>query len=83
MAITSDSMDCLLDCVLVYGIVPRESLESIVKEQVSKVAKKRFGRTSHTMALEAQELSSKEAIKALKELEDELIRNMPKYLWDE
>ena len=72
-----------LDCVIVYGLVPRDSLESIVKAQVSKVARERFDRTSHTMALEDQALSSKEKRKALKELEDGLIRNMPKYLWDE
>ena len=72
-----------LGCVFVYGVVPRESLQSIVEEQVAKVARKRFSRTSHTMALEDQALSGKEKKKALKELEEELIRNMPKYLWDE
>jgi hypothetical protein len=35
------------------------------------------------MALEDQALSVMEKKKALKELEDELLRNMPKYLWDE
>ena len=72
-----------LDCIFVYGLVPRNSLESIVREQVSKVARERFDRTSHSMALEDQSLSSKEKKSALKELEDEIIRNMPKYLWDE
>ena len=72
-----------LDCIFVYGLVPRDNLEIIVKAQVTKVARERFDRTSHTMALEDQELTSKEKRKALKELEDELIRNMPKYLWDE
>ncbi len=72
-----------LDCVFVYGLVPRDSLESIVKKQVSKVAKERFDRTSHSMALEDQALSSKEKRIALNELEGELIRNMPKYLWNE
>ena len=71
-----------LNCVFVYGLVPRESLESTVREQVNKVAKERLKRTSHTMALEDQELSTAEKAKVLKELEDELLRNMPKYLWD-
>jgi len=72
-----------LDCVFVYGLVPRDSLESIVREQVVQVASRRFKRSSHTMALEDQELSVMEKKKALKELEDELLRTMPKYLWDE
>lgn len=72
-----------LDCVFVYGIVPRDSLENIVKNRVAKIAKERFGRTSHSMALEDQELSTKEKKKALREFEEELMRNLPKYLWDE
>lgn len=72
-----------LDCVFVYGLVPRDSLESMVREQVSKVARSRFERSSHTMALEDQALSALEKKKVFKELEDELLRNMPKYLWDE
>lgn len=71
-----------LNCVFVYSIVPRTSLEDIVKKQVAKVAKERFNRISHTMRLEDQGLSEKEKKKALKALEEELMRNMPKYIWD-
>lgn len=71
-----------LNCVFVYAIVPQKTLEDIVKKQIQKAAHERFNRISHTMDLEDQELSSKEKKKALKELEEELLRSMPKFMWD-
>ncbi|MDA3823449.1 MAG: mobile mystery protein A [Bacteroidales bacterium] len=71
-----------LDCVFVYGLVPKASLEDIVKKQVKKVATEKFMRVARTMGLEQQNLSKKENLKALKSLEEELLRTMPKYLWD-
>ena len=40
-----------LDCQLVYTLVPRSSLEEMTKERAIALARKRFSRTAHTMAL--------------------------------
>lgn len=72
-----------LDCVFVYGIVPRGSLEQSVQDQAEKVAKNRMSRSNQMMRLEKQELSQEEKAKALKYLIEDIIETMPKSLWDE
>ncbi len=71
-----------LDCVFVYGFVPRKTLEQTVRNQAIHVAKKRMSRVSHTMALEDQALSTEENKRAFESLVDELVRTMPKSLWE-
>ena len=72
-----------LDCVFVYVVIPRESLEAIVRKRAEVLAEKRLARVSHSMLLEAQQLSDTEQQKALKAEVEALIRDMPKELWDE
>jgi predicted DNA-binding mobile mystery protein A len=72
-----------MNCVFVYGVVPRDSLEQIARNQAEKVAKKRMARSNQMMRLEKQELSQKEKTKTLKELIEEITETMPKSLWDE
>ncbi len=71
-----------LDCTLVYGLVPRSSLEDTVKKQIALYTRQRLDRISHTMALEDQELSEGGKKKARQAMEQELLRNLPKLLWD-
>lgn len=71
-----------LDCVLVYGFVPRKTLEDILRNQAMQVAKKRMSRVAHTMFLEDQGLSEGEQKKAFETAVDELIRTRPKSLWE-
>lgn len=71
-----------LDCVFVYALVPRASLEQTVREQACKVAAERMQRVSHTMALESQGLSEDEARASLESAVEELVREMPRELWD-
>jgi predicted DNA-binding mobile mystery protein A len=71
-----------LDCVFVYGFVPRTSLDDTVKKQASIAAQRRMSRLMHTMNLEAQGLSSKNAKKALNNMVDEII-DSPSMLWEE
>jgi len=71
-----------LDCTLVYTLVPRVSLEDTVKKRITLYAQQRLARISHTMALEDQELSTGGKKKALQAMEEELLRNIPKSLWD-
>ena len=72
-----------LDCVFVYGFVPRKSLEETIARQAKKVAIQRLTQASQTMSLEKQALSSKENQQILLDLVDDLIRTHPSNLWDE
>lgn len=71
-----------LDCAFVYALVPRTSLEDTVRGQASLVAQERIEHVAHSMLLEAQSLSAEEQQRSLEATIDELIREMPKELWD-
>ena len=71
-----------LDCVFVYGFVPRTSLEEAVARQAEKVAAERIAIASQTMGLENQALSRRENEQALLELVNELTRTLPSNLWN-
>jgi predicted DNA-binding mobile mystery protein A len=72
-----------LECDFVYAIIPRENLTDIVRKRALSLAAKRLGRVSHSMLLEAQQLSDVEQKKVFDFEVEELIRNMPKELWDD
>lgn len=72
-----------MDCVFVYAVVPRTSLEETVRAQARKVAEARAQRVSHSMLLEAQNLSSEEQRASIEAAIEELIRKMPRELWEE
>lgn len=71
-----------LDCTFVYALVPRTSLEDTVRGQARLVLQERMGRVAHSMLLEAQSLSAEEQQRSLEAAIDELLREMPKELWD-
>lgn len=72
-----------MDCVFVYGIVPRDSLRRSILEQARRVALKRMARSNQTMRLEQQELTEAEKQKAFNEMVEEIMNTMPRTLWDE
>src|SRR5438445_11213485 len=53
---TAHAMGCRFE----YAFIPEEPLENLLKKQALKVAKENVDYISHQMALEEQELSSKE-----------------------
>ena len=71
-----------MDCIFVYAIIPRTSLEETVREQARKVATVRIQRAAHSMLLEAQSLSATEQRLSLEAAVEELVREMPKELWE-
>lgn len=72
-----------LDMKFVYGFIPKENnIEAIIKKRAYEIAEKIVLRTSKTMQLEAQENSEARIQKAINDRVDEIIREMPKYLWD-
>lgn len=71
-----------MDCVFVYAVVPRTTLEDTIKAQARKVVEARLKHVSHSMLLEAQELSPEEQSASLSASIDEIVREMPKELWE-
>ncbi len=69
-----------LDCVLVYSLVPRKSLEDLVKDRARFVADQQLARTDQTMRLENQEVSRARMERAREALAGELMRN-DRRLW--
>jgi predicted DNA-binding mobile mystery protein A len=72
-----------MDCVFVYALVPRESLEQTIRSQARKLAKKQSAYSNQLMRLENQELSDAEKETVFKNLVEEIVRTMPKSLWEE
>jgi len=72
-----------MDCVFVYGLVPRETLGRSIEEQARRVALKRMSRSNQMMRLEQQELTKPQKQKVLDELIEEITATMPRNLWDE
>jgi len=72
-----------LDCVFVYGFVPRTSLEENVHNQAKRVALKRLARASHTMELENQALGENENKELLSNMIEEIMDELPSNLWNE
>lgn len=71
-----------LNMDFVYAFVPKESLETMVRDQARKVALKRLSRLDHTMRLEKQELSDAEKEKMLEDMIQKILLEDPKALWD-
>ncbi len=72
-----------LDCIFVYGFVPRTSLQETIRNQAVSVAKKRMKKLMHTMELEDQGLSSAENKKVLDNLVEEVINSSSATLWED
>ncbi len=71
-----------MDCEFVYALVPRTSLEETIRAQARRLAAERMQSVSHTMLLEAQSLSAEEQQAALDGAIEELMREMPRDLWE-
>ncbi len=72
-----------LDCVFVYALVPRSSLEETVRRQAGKVAKKRLSCTSHSMLLEDQLVSHDEQQKMVEDIVEDMMREIPRGFWSD
>ena len=71
-----------MGCVFVYAIVPRTTLEETVRAQARNIANARLQNVSHSMLLEAQNLSDEEQRALIDAAVEELVREMPKELWE-
>jgi predicted DNA-binding mobile mystery protein A len=62
-----------LDCVLMYALVPRRSLEETVQERAHKVATETLAYVSRTMSLEGQDVSPDRRVESIDQLAQQLI----------
>lgn len=72
-----------LNCSLVYALLPDETLDIILEKQATKAAANIMRRTSHSMRLEKQGISTKEENQQIKELAEELKSSLKRVLWGE
>lgn len=70
-----------LNCVFVYGFVPKKDLETTLRERAEQIAAKRLSQAAQTMGLEDQALSEQENRKVFEETVNKLIEN-PTALWN-
>lgn len=72
-----------LDMELIYGFVPiDQTLHHLIDRKAENLARKIVTRTSQSMKLENQENSADRIEKAIWERKEEIMREMPKALWD-
>lgn len=72
-----------LDLDLVYVLLPREtSLQAMIEKSVLQKARSIVHRASNSMELEDQGISPERLENAVQSKVEELIRTMPRYLWD-
>jgi predicted DNA-binding mobile mystery protein A len=68
-----------LDCTLVYAFVPNKPLEAMVRERARLFSRRRRDPVEHSMLLEDQAVTGKDAEKRL----DEIVRKTnPRLFWD-
>ncbi len=72
-----------LDCRLVYALVPRKPLETLVEERARVLARKRLRSISHSMALEDQRVDEADEREHLERLVQRLMDQPGSALWED
>ena len=68
-----------LDCTLVYALVPKQPLEAMVRDRARTFTHRRLEPVEHSMLLEDQKVTAKDAEARL----DEIMRETnPRLFWD-
>src|ERR1700677_3768302 len=68
-----------LDCTLVYALVPNKPLETTLRDRARAFSRRRRGPVEHSMLLEDQKVTAKDAEARL----DETVRETnPRLFWD-
>ena len=68
-----------LDCTLVYALIPNQPLEAMVRDRARTFARRRLEPVEHSMLLEDQKVTAKDAEARL----DEIVREAnPRLFWD-
>lgn len=73
----------VMDMKLVYGFVPNDgSLDALIEKRATDLARQIVLRTSNTMKLEDQAITTGRIHTAIKEKTEDIKYEMPKILWD-
>jgi hypothetical protein len=72
-----------LNMKLVYGFVPKDgSIQELIYKKAETLARKIVLRTDQSMKLEDQGIGQEKVIGSIKDLAEEIKREMRKSLWD-
>lgn len=72
-----------MDLRLVYALVPKDgTINDLIQKKAEKLAQRIVLRTNQNMKLEDQGIGDEKLAKTIKELAEELKREMKKSLWD-
>lgn len=72
-----------LDCRLVYALIPRQPLESLVEERALQRARNKLKSTTHSMALEDQRVNAEDEEFQVRELAKRLLEKSGSALWED
>lgn len=72
----------VLDCRLVYALVPNQSLEQTLRAQTKKTAHRLSMKADHAMKLEDQQVHSSELVAQRKVLAKLLLESLDHRIWD-
>ena len=84
--ITLESLEKLargMGCRLVYAIVPenKKSFSDLLHDRATELAREQLAKVSHTMRLEAQDISAKKEKKQLERLVNQYLSGSLRKLW--
>lgn len=71
-----------MDCVFVYAVLPRTSLEATVEQQALDKARQHLGAIDQTMALEDQSIAKTENDAMVQRFAERLLQEQSGKLWD-
>jgi len=71
-----------MDCMFVYALVPRDSLQANVERQAGKYAEKLYVTVQHSMLLEQQGLTADESKQGIQANADKFVRETAKDMWE-
>ena len=83
-AITLETLERVaraLDCRLVYALVPRKPLDTLVEERATQVARRRLATTRHSMRLEAQGVDAADEEEQIRLSARRLVEKSGSALW--
>jgi len=73
----------VLDCELVYALVPRKPLEKMIEERAISLAKNSIKAARHSMALEDQTLDQADEREQVKQLAKQIAEKPGSRIWED
>lgn len=80
---TLQTVAAALECEVVYALVPRPSLQTILEKRAHRIATRMVGRVSRSMRLEEQAVSSEEDKRQIEDLTRQILFDRPRNFWDD